>query len=1576
MACKYTYKNITMSEDELDDLLLGFGKNFLDTFGDKVFSAVKPDQQEVFYRLVEINKQGSAIRHENILEKINYDDNDLGNFKIKEGTYKPVTHYLEGLRSKNEKLLFPEFIVENYFKERRKEWIQGKFTVKEKTLLFPEDNIPEVVTEEMMQSFETQIQEMWDAQGKIGTEIHKGMQYYFSGSGMKGNSIQHRDLPDNVIKKQLRDKLDPNLITDSHINQILEYCKNLHNTLKSIYKSSNLIYFTELPIWGEVLDPKTEQEDNLLGMVDLLVIDDLGNTHIIDYKTSPADYGIEVPMGDEIPFNAYSPAKKLAFGYQLNVYNRLLTQLGVTPTSSDVNVAPIQLSNFRKDGDRFIFDSIIPYSGFIDNLTLKTQRDQTINENLDQMFKEEYLINTDAGKIISNVNEIMGQLFHNKIKRKSEEEFTDFINTKRYTEEDIKEIMKDRVEEIPNVGFEFTLGKLKITAKTKEKLIKEVYNKLNSKPRNIAKEVNRFKILINSQNLSNYETSSKVIDEKSDVQWIPELLKPYCNGNYRVVNLPKQFDQLGILLLENIETNNFEILKLSNNYLKTYLKMGGRTNLTGRFEEDIVEDSNSNSLMLKGIYGNVELIETLLALNQIPKVFAHRGSIGKIQVINPEYNIGLSASNKELLYSYKKLIEHLPEGKLEHDFIKDGTIKFQSKAQVFRDSLQTLIKNSNENSKIRTFESACSGIEELIPNPQELLYKLEDLKTQMEETNPNLKNSDISQVHSEEERVYFELNQAIAEVSGFDFRQQTYDPDNYIDSWNIRKGHSGLMTDNPGITANQNLNMVTQVVTQAYQNVRSNMQEAVAKLRELNENLKKSKGFNYIEERLYGNKVNLYRNMYKRTSNGDWVFVDPNTLSNPAERAFLEYTLATINANRYKNLSVEKLIEMRNSRDVGYFRVPLAAGGSVWQVSGAMHALKNTLKGLAPEEIKRRFKEKINNLMTDDSPQEQRIQKNAQWEMTTLFDGGEIESNRLRLLNDKNRPEGYYEHNLEKLVLKHIYSYTLKQEMDKVFPLIKAAQIHQIFSQISQNTKFENSLKYLQNYVKVSIFNKPILKDRDIIIKEYADKLMHTASVQALGFAPRQMYQIVEGLWKDIGLIFRQPDGTEINGQKHFEFQHLRDSFFNTFRELTHFGNKRSKLELLNELYALNDMDMNVYAQHLEDGHNLFYNFSTFLFRMASRPDFYNRLTIFQSQMRADGTWDAYSEKNGKLIYDWSKDKRFDQLAKGNKNHPDYKKQEVLYLEMANQMIKEGTRNADGTLFTIRDENGNYNPLPKAYTTQQSESYKALSDMMYGYYSHEKRSLMQATLLGGLFMQMYTYWSGKKNQFLAPGSIKNQGKYIHVEQNGKKLFYQLKPNGEINFDAPLTDKNTGAPVIQWQGTFSEGIITTLANIGTSLYNGLRNGETANSVWHKYWDNPNENLKTAYRQNLTQLGWDTFVFLGIGGIIGSMMTKATNDYFKENKDDKTAEQVFKNTSLMLATNIFKASTLDFNAAESIFGRGMSWTPFSFSMYENTLKNWNLALHGKRNFRDAVINSFSATRQTKPLWQKLFPDDTEN
>jgi hypothetical protein len=82
------------------------------------------------------------------------------------------------------------------------------------------------------------------------------------------------------------------------------------------------------------------------------------------------------------------------------------------------------------------------------------------------------------------------------------------------------------------------------------------------------------------------------------------------------------------------------------------------------------------------------------------------------------------------------------------------------------------------------------------------------------------------------------------------------------------------------------------------------------------------------------------------------------------------------------------------------------------------------------------------------------------------------------------------------------------------------------------------------------------------------------------------------------------------------------------------------------------------------------------------------------------------------------------------------------------------------------DKNGNpfvldlnaKHALPRAYTTQQSESMKSLSDMIYGYYSHEKKALVQSTTFGAMIMQMNTYWSAKKNQFLAPGGIRNMGR--------------------------------------------------------------------------------------------------------------------------------------------------------------------------------------------------------------------------
>jgi hypothetical protein len=118
--------------------------------------------------------------------------------------------------------------------------------------------------------------------------------------------------------------------------------------------------------------------------------------------------------------------------------------------------------------------------------------------------------------------------------------------------------------------------------------------------------------------------------------------------------------------------------------------------------------------------------------------------------------------------------------------------------------------------------------------------------------------------------------------------------------------------------------------------------------------------------------------------------------------------------------------------------------------------------------------------------------------------------------------------------------------------------------------------------------------------------------------------------------------------------------------------------------------------------------------------------------MEADGTLDAhYVNDKGILVYDITRDKRFTDFIKGNKNSPDYNKQKSLYITLAKQFMLENAVNPDGTPFEMNLEHPN---LPRAYTNQQAESMKSLADNIYGYYTHEKKSMVHNMLIGTMWM--------------------------------------------------------------------------------------------------------------------------------------------------------------------------------------------------------------------------------------------------
>jgi hypothetical protein len=404
-------------------------------------------------------------------------------------------------------------------------------------------------------------------------------------------------------------------------------------------------------------------------------------------------------------------------------------------------------------------------------------------------------------------------------------------------------------------------------------------------------------------------------------------------------------------------------------------------------------------------------------------------------------------------------------------------------------------------------------------------------------------------------------------------------------------------------------------------------------------------------------------------------------------------------------------------------------------------------------------------------------------------------------------------------------------------------------------------------------------------------------------------------------------------------------------------------------------MDMNTYTERIRTGQHGIFNFENFAYKFTSRPDYYNRMTIIVAKMLEDGSWDAIEVKDGKLEYNWKKDKRYYHLA-NNLRGEDYDREKALLYANAKQFQLEHAMSKDGvTPFEI---NGDELPdLPGAYTTLEMESMKSLCDLIYGYYSHEKKSLIHYTMLGSMFMQMRTYWSGKKNQYLAPGGVRVRGNWEYVKNvEGEQMYYQVE-DGNIRYDKEFTTTNTGAPVVQWKGQWQEGIIVTMADIMRDVYNkdgimGIVNPISWYGAAKEKLDEEDENLRLIYRNNMKQFVFDVLAFAVIGGLVsGIMLNPWVKDLEKEAKEANDFSTALAATAARIAFLSIRNSAADLNFFDSIGGPAIQWTPFSVETGIRMFGNVSKVAMGDRTFYGGVVNTFAATKQARPLFEFLGP-----
>ena len=132
--------------------------------------------------------------------------------------------------------------------------------------------------------------------------------------------------------------------------------------------------------------------DKLLGRVDLMIIDESGNAHIVDFKVSPKQY------------SDYNSAKELAYIYQLATYERILRSHNIKTQNTNLYVAPIQLEGFKQDDSGEWNYTGVTFGGS-DSLVELTKQNESANidNNINEYISVPVYIDADADDIIQKV---------------------------------------------------------------------------------------------------------------------------------------------------------------------------------------------------------------------------------------------------------------------------------------------------------------------------------------------------------------------------------------------------------------------------------------------------------------------------------------------------------------------------------------------------------------------------------------------------------------------------------------------------------------------------------------------------------------------------------------------------------------------------------------------------------------------------------------------------------------------------------------------------------------------------------------------------------------------------------------------------------------------------------------------------------------------------------------------------------------------------------------------------------------------------------------------------------------------
>ena len=444
-------------------------------------------------------------------------------------------------------------------------------------------------------------------------------------------------------------------------------------------------------------------DEEIIGHIDNLIIDNLGGLHIVNYK---------------ITTTTIDPDKENKYKYQLALLKQMLANAGFNTEHMTLSIIPIRVQyndDFTKVTDVVAMDKI--------EYTMKNG--QYNFQKQDSVAKRFIASNST----INSINSDKLELANKQIKALWPDKNISVNGIKQTVDEWIKTY---RYKIIPVNDDSDINWKVEINDETTLEIKDPARPEYNQELKDKLQESYE-QLKVGNSYVGSYEILRKIranYDKKTITSFSSEkgfdrcgkyfdkLFNPYMekfgeDQQWKIIENDLLTNE-NIILFQNNITGQLDIITISPQNLDTVATFrGGYTNILGQY----IGDSEAiKEKILKADYGNIEAFRTMFIINQVLDSIEGTYNLGNLQVISP-INVGHARSYpiQELAKDFQQALQVINENNQDINIKNNFTNKsFQDSLDIFLQVKDRALKEEilTSSDKVDLFDWGISVLEE------------------------------------------------------------------------------------------------------------------------------------------------------------------------------------------------------------------------------------------------------------------------------------------------------------------------------------------------------------------------------------------------------------------------------------------------------------------------------------------------------------------------------------------------------------------------------------------------------------------------------------------------------------------------------------------------------------------------------------------------------------------------------------------------------------------------------------------------------------------------------------------------